>query len=115
MKHLPLILATLLASGCAVNHPMPVASPAVSQPASRTQPAYQPALASALVFDSSVLPSFPLPGLDRGAREPSAFLGYDQTITESYFIFTDDDQNSCPFQDSYEREAIYAKVGTRTR
>jgi hypothetical protein len=110
-----LILATLIAAGCAANRPLTVSQKPATQPAAEPKSTYQPALASALVFDSSVMPSFPLPGLDRGAREPSAFLGYDQTITESYFIFTDDDQNSCPFQDSYEREAIYAKVGTRTR
>jgi hypothetical protein len=107
MKRIALILVTLLAAGCAVNKPAVTVEPAHAD--------YQPAAASALVFASPVTPSAPLLGLDRADREPSAFLGYEDSIVESYFIYTDDAQNDCPFFNSYDREAVYAKVGTLTR
>jgi hypothetical protein len=107
VKRLALILATVLAGGCAVT------KPAVAPETVRVE--YRPAAASALVFASPVTPSFPLLGLDREARQPSAFLGYDDPIIESYFIYTDDQQNSWSSLDDYDRQAIYTKVGTRTR
>jgi hypothetical protein len=113
MKRLPLILASLLTVGCAANRP--VALTQKSPPPAVTAPTYHPAPASALCFASSVGPAFPLPGLDRDAREPSAFFGYDQSVTETYFLFTDDDQGNFPCQDSYDREAVSAKFGTLSR
>jgi hypothetical protein len=107
VKRLALILATVLIGGCAVS------KPAVEPESAHAE--YRPAAASALVFASPVTPSFPLLGLDREAREPSAFLGYDDPIVESYFIYTDDEQNSWSCLDDYDRQAIYTKVGTRTR
>jgi len=113
VKRLPLILASLLTAGCAVNRPATVTQQ--SAPRVAAAPAYQPASASALVFDSPVVPPFPLPGLDREAREPSAFFGYDQSVTETYFIFTDDDQSGFSCQDAYDREAVSARFGTLSR
>ena len=113
MKRLTLIFASLLAAGCAANRP----SQLTQQSAGPVAPegTYRPAAASALVFASPVGPAFPLAGLDRDAREPSAFFGYDQGITENYFLFTDDEQSDFPGADSYDREAVSAKFGTLSR
>ncbi len=113
VKQLPLILISLLAIGCAASRPAPISQQL--PPRAVAAPAYRPALASALCFDSAVTPASPLPGLDRDAREPSAFLGYDESVTENYFVFTDDDQSGFPFQDSYDREAVSVISGTRSR
>jgi hypothetical protein len=113
VKQLPLILISLFAIGCAATHPVPISQQ--SSPPVAAVPAYRPAPASALCFDSAVTPPSPLPGLDRDAREPSAFLGYDESVTENYFVFTDDDQSGFPFQDSYDREAVSVISGTRSR
>jgi hypothetical protein len=113
VKQLPLIIFSLLAFGCAANHPTSLSQPPASPAA--TAPTYRPALASALCFDSAVTPGFPLPGLDRDAREPSAFLGYEESVTENYFVFTDDDQSGFPSQNSYDREAVSVISGTRSR
>ncbi len=98
-----------------MNRPGTTGQLSAQQPGAATERAYQPSPASALVFDSAVMPNFPLPGLDRQAREPSAFLGFDQSTTESFFIFTDDEQSSFPYQDSYDRESVSARIGTRSR
>lgn len=111
MKRTTIILLALLGGGCAATHPMSVKQQEPAAPLAT----YQASPASALCFASPVTPSSALPGLDRADREPSAFLGYDQTVTESYFIFTDDDQFDFCGLGSFQRQAIYAKSGVRIR
>jgi len=114
VKQTTIILLALLGSGCAATHPVATKQQPVA-PVADCRPSPAAAPASALCFASAVAPSFPLPGLDRTDREPSAFLGYDQTVTESYFILTDDEQFNFSGLGSYDRQAIYAKSGVRTR
>lgn len=76
---------------------------------------YEPASASALAFDSPVAPLYPLPGLERGPREPSAFAGYQDTVTEFFAVSVDDHQSSDPYNDTYDRESVSVKVGVRYR
>jgi hypothetical protein len=117
VKRTTIILLALLGGGCAAAHPAAPVAKTTRQPADTVQFAdYKPSPASALCFASPVAPSFALPGLDRADRQPAAFLGYDQTETESYFIYTDDFQfDFSAGLGSFQRDAVYAKSGTRTR
>lgn len=70
-----------------------------------------------LAVDPTVTSPFPLLGLAREPRQPSAFFGYVDGIAESYWIVTVDSQSNdpfCPFlnDDSYQRLSVTAKSGT---
>src|SRR5665213_2162045 len=72
-----------------------------------------PAAASALAFASPLTPDYPLLGLDREPREPGAFIGYQDTVTESFSIGLTDNQSNDPTQDFYNRWSYSEKVGVR--
>lgn len=79
-----------------------------------------PAAASALVFRPPLAPDDLDAALARAGRDPSAFVGYDELITEYYYVRTDDRQASGfgPFGfngDRHERRAVSEKVGVRYR
>ncbi|HZL33721.1 MAG TPA: hypothetical protein VFC78_00340 [Tepidisphaeraceae bacterium] len=76
-------------------------------------PRYAPAAASALAFASPLTPDYPLLGLDREPREPGAFIGYQDTVTESFSIGLTDNQSNDPTQDFYNRWSYSEKVGVR--
>ena len=76
---------------------------------------FQPATASALAFDTPVTPSYALAGLDRDAREASAFLGYQDTVIESFAMGLEDHQTQDPSQDTYDHWSYTSKVGVRYR
>jgi hypothetical protein len=112
MRWLLLILGGLLLTGCAAQTPQAVQPtyPSLSQFTTAS------AAAPALSFDPPVMPSYPLPGLDRASRERSAFFGFIDPTTEFYFISTYDEQGSCyPWGDGYDRLAVTAQAGTVTR
>jgi len=96
--------------GCAASHPREAriipASPA---------PDFGAASASALVFASPVQSPYPLEGLAREPREASAFAGYDEQISETYVVVTDDEQGNWGWGDGYQRSSVTAKVGVRYR
>jgi hypothetical protein len=89
--------------------------------------------AAALVFDPPMIQDDPPLQLSRADRAPSAFLGYDGPIVESYYIRFDDRQvgygTSGRFSgsgsggrfgasgnfDMYERRAITERTGVRYR
>lgn len=115
MKRLAMIFAAILAGGCATAQPAaPVARPA-TQPVTRCQPDYEPKIASALCFASPLTPPYPLEGLDRSAREPSAFMGYDQSDTETFVIYSDNSEQDFSEWGGYQRDSISIRVGTRSR
>lgn len=76
---------------------------------------YDSASASALAFDAPVAAGYDLPGLDREARQPGAYLGYDTVSTEYFSIGMTDDQMSDPFCDVYDRWSYTEKTGSRSR
>lgn len=113
MRSAALIIAGFLLTGCAVTHP-PEAR--VAPTSASTFDGYDPVVASALVFPSPVQAPYPLEGLAREPRRASAFFGYDQQISETYVIVSDDRQGDWGWGgDGYQRESISAKVGTVSR
>lgn len=81
---------------------------------------YDAVPASALVFRPPLAPPDLEPDLARAGRDVSAFGGYDEFVTEYYYVRTDDRQASGfgPFGfngDRYERRAVSEKVGVRHR
>jgi hypothetical protein len=99
----------VLLTGCAASAPRNLVK------ASANPGEYEPASASALAFDTPVAPPYPLLGLAREPREMAAFAGFQDSVTEFFAVSTDDYQSSDPFYDSYNRESVSVKVGTRTR
>ena len=68
-----------------------------------------------MAFDTRVAPPYPLLGLAREPREIGAFAGFQDSVTEYFVVATDDYQSNNPWNNSYDRESISVKVGTRTR
>ena len=101
-------LMCLLSAGCAASR---TAAPQATRP---VQPDEAEAAACALVFDSPLRPDGPMPELARAPREPSAFVGYEDTISEFLYVRMEDRQGN-DWQDGYERRAISEKVGVRYR
>lgn len=114
MRSAALIIAGILITGCVASHPQEARQDSTTIPASY---GYEPAIASALVFPSPIQSPYPLEGLAREPRQPSAFFGYDQQISETYVIVSDDSQGDCGWGggDGYQRESVSAKVGTVSR
>jgi hypothetical protein len=105
-----LILAAALLTGCAANYPQ--------QPTADAELAshhYEASTASALAFDAPIAAAYPLPGLERDAREPGAFIGYEDSAVEFFSIGTIDNQSNDPYLDTYNRWSYTEKVGTRSR
>ena len=111
VTRLPLILACALASGCASSARQQQANDDL-KPAPRH---YAPAAASALAFDSTVAPAYPLLGLDRAAREPGAYMGYQDGVAEYFSVGIDDNFTNDPASTTYQRESTSVKVGVRYR
>ncbi len=114
MRSAALIIAGFLLTGCAATRPQEARQDPTTIHAAYD---YEPAVASALVFPSPIQPPFPLEGLAREPRRPSAFFGYDQQISETYVIVSDDSQGDGGWGggDGYQRESFSAKVGTVSR
>jgi len=104
-----LIISTLLLTGCAAS------APQENGKTSALPKNYDSSEASALAFDAPVGPAYPLLGLAREPREIGAFAGFQDSVTEFFAVSTDDYQSSNPWNNSYDRESISVKVGTRTR
>ena len=104
-----LIISALLLTGCAAG------APRQSAKTSALPKDYEPSEASALAFDAPVTPPYPLLGLAREPREMAAFAGFQDSVTEFFAVSTDDYQSSDPWNDSYTRESVSVKIGTRTR
>jgi hypothetical protein len=104
-----LVITALLLTGCAAS-----TSRETGKTAALTKD-YESSEASALAFDTRVAPPYPLLGLAREPREMGAFAGFQDSVTEYFVVATDDNQSSEPWNDSYNRESISVKVGTRTR
>jgi hypothetical protein len=98
--------------GCA-SKPKPAASAdATTQPIERPQ--YEASLAGSLVFDPPVTVGQPPLELSRDARNPSAYVGYETSITTYFFLLTDDRMTN-DRSDRYERRAISAKTSITYR
>ena len=107
MKRYFAIIACIALTGCASSRPPDNTLTEEHQ--------YESATASALAFDAPVAAAYPLPGLDREAREPGAFIGYQDSITESFSIEMQDNQSNDPSMDIYNHTLTSEKVGTRYR
>jgi hypothetical protein len=72
------------------------------------------AVAAALVFDPPVIANNPHLDLGRSARNPAAFVAYDQTITTFYYLRNNDRQiiDVAPFS---ERRALTESFGVSYR
>ncbi len=112
MNRIAIICAAVFIAGCA-------SAPSRNDPsrpaATREWRDYEPAAASALAFSSPIAPPYPLLGLDRGAREPGAFIGFQDSVTEAFVIGVYDQQSTDPYQDVYLRSSGSEKVGVRYR
>lgn len=92
---------------------MATRGPAVAdKPAPPVQ--YVEASASALAFDPPLDMGVPHPEFARGPRQPSAFLGFDESTSELYIRATNDLQTN-DFGDLYTQQSISVKSGTRYR
>ena len=76
---------------------------------------YRPAAASALAFDPPLAPDYPLLGLDRDSREPGAFIGYQDSVTEYFASGLSDNQSDDPNQAGFDRWSSSTRVGVRYR
>lgn len=76
---------------------------------------YEPASASALAFDCPIFAGYELPGLDRAAREPGAYIGYQETSVESFTSGFIDHQSNDPELSYYDRWSASEKSTTRYR
>ena len=104
----------LLAAGCAASQRQSPRAQRPAEPEYPEYPEYIEASASALAFDSPVGPDGPMPELARAPRAPSAYVGFEDTIAEYFYVRMDDRQsNDC--SDGFERRAISEKVGVRYR
>ena len=77
--------------------------------------AYEPAVASALVFDPPLAAHDAPLDLARADRRPSAFLGYEEMIAEYFYVRIVDRQTEDSRDDRYERRAISERVGVLYR
>lgn len=113
------LAASLFLVGCAT-HPVP--KPVVQQQAEALPAKYEEAAAAtALVFDPPFAGEHPIE-LTRDERQPAAFVGWDGPITTSFWIYTDDWQDSGGFdrggrglRSNYQRDAQISQIGVRTR
>ena len=78
--------------------------------------------AAALVFHPDIAPPARPLNLSRAGRGTEAFVGYDEGLTEHFYVRTDDRQRDGsggfgPFfrGDRYERRAVSVKTGVRYR
>ena len=110
------IAAAFVASGCA-RQPAHV-DRAKAEPDDAFLDAARPA-AAALVFEPPVARDVPPPMLERDGRQPEAFVGYAEGVTESFYLRWDDRQSNWGRGrhggDRYERRAISEKVGVLYR
>jgi hypothetical protein len=106
MRRTFLPLAMLLMSGCAGR---PSAAPEAFAP-----PAYLDAPAVALAFKPSVALDEPPVHLPREARNPAAFVSFDQLSTTFFYIRTDD-RHTTDRTDRFIRWSVQEKVGISYR
>jgi hypothetical protein len=99
----------LLVGGCSAWH-QPVATNDTLE-----SHRYAPSAAASLAFDAPIAAGYDLPGLDRDARQPGVFMGYQDSVTESFSIGMYDNQSNDPYCDVYNRWSYTEKVGTRYR
>jgi len=101
-----LFLLALSATGC-------VASKQQTQAVTPAE--FDSASASALAFDTPVTADYPLLGLARAGREPQAFAGYQDSVTEFFAVWSDDHRSSDPWNAGFDRESVSVKTGVRYR
>ena len=72
---------------------------------------------AALVFTPPVALDAPPVELSRSDRQPSAFVGYPEMVSEHFYLRWDDRQTNDGFheRDRYERRAISEKTGVLYR
>lgn len=71
--------------------------------------------AGALAFDPPIAQGNPRLNLSRNPRQPSAFVGFDQTVTTFFYVRSDDRQTENHFNDRFERRAVSEQFGTSYR
>ena len=108
-----LLLLAAFTQGCS-HHPRRHAA-RDADPLSQARPA-----AAALVFEPSVTTDLPPDALARDDREPHAFVGYPEGVTEYFYLRWDDRQSNRGHgrhggDDRYERRAVSEKVGVLYR
>ncbi len=87
-----------------------------------------PVAAAALVFDPPVTDPIPRYDYDRDARQPQAYVGYQESVATFFYTRTDDHQMNYPSARRsgsgssssgnlgyYEREAVSETVGVQYR
>jgi hypothetical protein len=111
MRQLCCLCVFILLAGCKSNS-APTARPVAAVAAPESSVA-----AAALVFDPPIaMGEVPL-DLDRDARAPVAFVGFDQLTTTFFYLRTDDKQRFDNFNagDRYERRAVSERFGVSYR
>lgn len=110
MRFTSLILATLLAGGCATR-PHPTTQP---QSVADDSAILARATSAALVFDPPVTSGQAPIDLARAGREPSAFVSYDQVFTSFFYLRYQDRQIIAP-DGSSDRRATTETFGVTRR
>jgi hypothetical protein len=111
VKRILFISLVLALAGCAASQPVVKivpAPPALSDAAVDSRPA------AALVFTPPVTLGMPALNLSRAGREPQAFWGFNQGVTDYYDVQLDDRQYTDPFTGGY-RESFSERTGTSYR
>lgn len=109
MKAAVALVGLGLLAGCASQRP--------AQPAHPVTPMSTPVVpgsSSALLFDPPLARLTPPLNLDRTGRDPAAFVGFEQTTTSSYDVWTYNNESTdgC---DDFNRATLVDKVGTLSR
>ena len=77
--------------------------------------------AAALVFEPAMAADSPRPDLAREGRQPEAFVGYAEGVTEYFYVRWDDSQSNWGAghhggnYDRFERRAVSEKMGALYR
>jgi hypothetical protein len=107
VKRTLFIFVAMLLAGCASagNKSANNTTPALSAVALENRPA------AALVFTPPITMGNPALDLSRAGREPEAFWGYSQGVTDTYDVLLDDRQYTDPWTGGY-RESFTERTGT---
>lgn len=112
MNKLALLLLCIagVSTGCA--HVPKTGNPAAEAAPERH---YKPAVAAALAFDPPVSMYEPQLSFARDGRSNAAFMGYEQTTVDQYYLYQRDQQRGGDFPDRFERTAYTSRSSTTFR
>ena len=90
-----------------------VAGCATQPPPVPQQASYVPVAAAALAFDPPIASDQPLPDTSRDGRSPSAFVGYEESVTTVSSVYQRDEIRAA--NGDFDRRAYTGRTSVTTR